>query len=177
MPPIAERIDRFESAVRVIRALDSPAATTEAGVTLDDPFYPLRGAVNLPPPLTPGGPPIWLGGQGPRGLGMAAGLADGLAAAGGRPSRTTWPTSPSAGGDPGRAGRRSAAIRPASSFAAQVPTGRDADRAAAEAGELAAAFAAAGDDHVILGMPARLGPDGLRIVAHEIAEPLREALG
>ena len=42
------------------------------GVTRDDPFYPLRGATNLPPPLTPGGPPIYLGGQRPRGIRLAA---------------------------------------------------------------------------------------------------------
>ena len=30
-----------------------------------------------PRPIHPGGPPIWLGGQGPRGLRMAARLADG----------------------------------------------------------------------------------------------------
>ena len=62
LPPIGERISRLESAVRVIRALHSPEASTDAGVTVDDRWYPLRGAVNLPGPLTPGGPPIWLGG-------------------------------------------------------------------------------------------------------------------
>ena len=77
LPPIGERMSRLESAVRVIRALGSPEAASEPGVTLDDPYHPLRDALNLPPPMTPGGPPIWLGGQRPRGFRMAARLADG----------------------------------------------------------------------------------------------------
>jgi alkanesulfonate monooxygenase SsuD/methylene tetrahydromethanopterin reductase-like flavin-dependent oxidoreductase (luciferase family) len=48
-PPMPERFDRFESAVHTIRAMGSPAATTDAGVTRDDPFYPLDGATNDPP--------------------------------------------------------------------------------------------------------------------------------
>ena len=58
-----ERFDRFESAVETIRAMGSAAATTPEGVTRADPFFPLDGATNDPPPLTPGGPRIWLGGQ------------------------------------------------------------------------------------------------------------------
>ena len=52
LPPIRERFDRFESAVHTIRALFSDAAATEPGVTRPDPYYPLDGATNLPPPLT-----------------------------------------------------------------------------------------------------------------------------
>ena len=63
-------------------------------MTLDDPFYPLRDAVNLPPPLTPGGPPIWLGGQRPRGFRMAARLADGWVLPGRRRTKA-WPSSAS----------------------------------------------------------------------------------
>ena len=71
--PSGSGSSRLESAVRVIRALHSPAAATDAGRhAWTTRFYPLRGAVNLPAPLTPGGPPIWLGGQKPRGLKMAA---------------------------------------------------------------------------------------------------------
>ena len=61
-------------------------------------------------------------------------------------------------------------------FAAQVATGEDtASRAAAR--ELAIDFVKAGITHVILGMPARLGPDGLLLMAREVAEPLRDAIG
>ena len=72
-----ERFERFASAVHVLRALFSDAAATDAGVTRPDPFYPLDGATNDPPPLTPGGPPIWLGGQKRRGLALAAAAAQG----------------------------------------------------------------------------------------------------
>jgi alkanesulfonate monooxygenase SsuD/methylene tetrahydromethanopterin reductase-like flavin-dependent oxidoreductase (luciferase family) len=174
LPPIGERMSRLGSAVRVVRALHSPAAATDAGVSLDDPYYPLRGAVNLPPPVTPGGPPIWLGGQKPRGLRMAAELADG------------WPLPALPQPDIAYfTERRSAILRAMEAigrdptgfaFAAQVATGEDvASRTAAR--DLALAFARAGATHLVLGLAARLGPDGLRAVARDVAEPLREALG
>ena len=174
LPPIGERLSRLESAVRVIRALHSRAAATAAGVTLDDPFYPLRSAVNLPAPLTRGGPPIWLGGQKPRGLRMAAALADGWPLPALPPPDVAYFTE-----------RRTAILREMEAigrdptgfeFAAQVWTGESAaERVAAR--ERARGFVAAGITHVILGLPGRLGPDGLRAVAREVAEPLREALG
>ena len=77
LPPIGERIDRLISAVEVLQALFSPEAAAAPGVTRPDPFYPLAGAVNAPPPLTPGGPPIFLGGQKPRGIALAARRAAG----------------------------------------------------------------------------------------------------
>ncbi len=174
LAPIGERISRLESAVRVIRALNSPAAADPAGVDLDDPFYPLRGAVNLPGPLTPGGPPLWLGGQAPRGLRMAARYASG------------WmlPAIPEL--DLAYFGERRAAILaelatlgrdPAGfSFAAQVPTGNDA-AGLARARRQAAAYVGAGATHVVLGLVASLGPERLRAVAHEVAEPLMAGAG
>ena len=173
LPPIGERIGRLDSAVRTIRGLWSPDAARDEGVTRDDPYYPLRGAVNLPSPLTAGGPPIWLGGQGPRGLRMAAELADG------------WPTPAIPEPDvPYFTERRDALLAEMERigrdptdfhFAAQIATGADAT-SRRRALEGALAYARAGADHIVLGMPARLGPDGLLIVAHELAEPLREAL-
>ena len=79
MPPMPERFDRFESAVHVLRALWSAAAAGPPGVTRPDPFYPLAEATNEPPPLTPGGPRLWLGGQKRRGIALAAAVADGWA--------------------------------------------------------------------------------------------------
>jgi alkanesulfonate monooxygenase SsuD/methylene tetrahydromethanopterin reductase-like flavin-dependent oxidoreductase (luciferase family) len=174
LAPIGERISRLESAVRTLRALFSDEAGEPAGVTRDDPFHPLRGAVNLPAPTTPGGPPIWLGGQRPRGFRMAARLADG------------WVLP--AGPDEDLAAfveRRGAILReldaldrdPATfTFAGQLSTGSTADDRAV-ALETARAFVTAGAGHVILGMPASLGPAGLRAVAREIAEPLRATIG
>ena len=97
LPPMPERFDRFESAVHVIRALWSPEAATAPGVTRPDPFYPLHEATHEPPPLTPGGPRLWLGGQKPRGIALAAAVADGwalptvVAAAGPHESTTPVP--------------------------------------------------------------------------------------
>ena len=174
LPPIGERMSRLESAVRVVRALHSPAAATDAGVSLDDPYYPLRNAVNLPPPVTPGGPPIWLGGQKPRGLRMAAALADGWATPALPQPETAYLTE-----------RRTTILREMEAigrdpsgfaFGAQIATGEDATSRAA-ARDLALAFARAGASHIILGMAARLGPDTVQAIARDVAAPLREALG
>jgi alkanesulfonate monooxygenase SsuD/methylene tetrahydromethanopterin reductase-like flavin-dependent oxidoreductase (luciferase family) len=173
LPPIGERISRLGSAVRVIRALASADGASDDGVTLADPFYPLVGASGLPAPLTTGGPPIWLGGQGPRGLDLAARLADG------------WfvpalpfidvPTFTARRDD--LAGRLEACGRDPGhfAFAAQVPSGADRSTLAT-ARQLALGYARAGATDLILASPADLGPDGLRRLAREVAEPLREAL-
>jgi alkanesulfonate monooxygenase SsuD/methylene tetrahydromethanopterin reductase-like flavin-dependent oxidoreductase (luciferase family) len=177
-PPMPERFDRFESAVHTIRALNSAAATTSAGVTRDDPFYPLVGATNDPPPLTPGGPPIWLGGQKRRGIALAAAVADGwllpAVTADKNPTDMTY-----------FAGRRDAILaaldaagRDPAGFAmvAQVPAGTTAE-SRREGLDAAHEAVRLGATHVIVGMPARLGAAGVDEVAHTIAEPLREAHG
>ena len=171
LPPIGERIDRLRSAVTVLKALFSPAAASLPGVDLDDRFYPLRGATNDPPPIHPGGPPIWLGGQKPRGFRMAAELGDGwVLPAGGESVATFVERRDAIRREMDRIGRDPARF----SFAAQVGTGESAaERKAALA--LGRDFAAVGATDIILGMPARLGPDGLRRMAKEVAEPLREA--
>jgi alkanesulfonate monooxygenase SsuD/methylene tetrahydromethanopterin reductase-like flavin-dependent oxidoreductase (luciferase family) len=177
-PPMPERFDRFESGVRVIRALGSPAAATAPGVTRPDPFYPLDGATNDPPPLTPGGPPIWLGGQKRRGIALAAEVAQGWLL-----PAVTSDKSPT---DLGYFADRRAAILvaleaigrdPATfEFVAQVPLGATAgSRRDALAGGLEAARL--GATQVILGMPPRLGAAGVDAAAREVAEPLRAKLG
>src|SRR4051794_15759913 len=77
LPAIGPRIDRLISAIETLRILWSPAAGTPPGVTRDDAFYPVAGAVAAPLPRTPDGPPIYLGGQGPRGIRLAARTASG----------------------------------------------------------------------------------------------------
>jgi alkanesulfonate monooxygenase SsuD/methylene tetrahydromethanopterin reductase-like flavin-dependent oxidoreductase (luciferase family) len=177
LPPMPERFDRFESAVRVLKALFSEAAAKEPGVTRDDPFYPLRDALNEPPPFTRGGPPVWLGGQKRRGIALAAELADGwflpaIVTDDGRPTDLDYFTD-----------RREALLaaldargRPASgfSFAAQVATGRTRNdrRAALASGREAIRR---GATHVVLGMAPSLGTAGVDAVATEVAEPLRES--
>jgi len=177
-PPMPERFDRYESAVHAIRALFSAAAATSAGVTRADPWYPLDGATNDPPPLTPGGPPIWLGGQRRRGIALAASVAQGWLLPAVLPDKA--PT------DLGYfADRREALLRalelagrdPADfAFAAQIPTGstRASRRAAREATLEAIRL---GATHVILGLPAHLGAGGVDDVAREVAGPIRESAG
>ncbi|HLY36080.1 MAG TPA: LLM class flavin-dependent oxidoreductase [Candidatus Limnocylindria bacterium] len=172
LPPIAERIDRLSSAVALLRALFSPDARTEPGATLDDPFYPLRSAVNDPPPVNFAGPPLWLGGQKRRGIALAARDASGWLMPGNRADEIPYLVA-----------KRDAMLRevdaigrdPAGfTFAAQVSCGAsEADRRGALG--TARAFVEAGAQHVILGFAPGLGPDVLRAIAREVAEPLLEA--
>ena len=175
LPPIGERFDRLESAVGTIQALFSDAAAREPGVTRPDPFYPLDGATNLPPPLTPGGPPMWLGGQRPRGIAAGRAGRRRLAAAG-DPDRRRTTTSPS----------KRDRILPSSTpigrdpagfaFAAQVPTGRTAAerRAAVEAGASVRRRRGDPPDPRDARRPRTRRP---RRVAPRSPTPLREAIG
>jgi alkanesulfonate monooxygenase SsuD/methylene tetrahydromethanopterin reductase-like flavin-dependent oxidoreductase (luciferase family) len=171
LPPIGERISRLESAVDVLKTLFSDAATREPGVTRPDPFYPLDRALNEPPTLTPGGPPIWLGGQRRRGIALAARAADGWIMPGDRAGDVEYL----------RAKRDEVlraietAGRDASgfAFAGQVAVGATA-ASRREALASAKAFVGAGADHVVLGVSAAAGPAALRAMAQEVAEPLRE---
>jgi len=179
LPPMPERFDRFESTVHVLRALWSPEAAAPPGVTRPDRFYPLDSATNEPPPLTPGGPPLWLGVEKRRGIALAATVADGwvqpaVAVGQGRPS------------DLDDFSERRAALvqaleaveRDPETFdlGAQIPTGSTAGErrhALAEAREAVRR----GATHIILGVRPRLVPDAVDAVAREVAEPLRQALG
>ena len=173
LPPIGERFARFESAVGVLRALFSAEAASPPGVTRPDPYYPLTNDVNEPGPLHPDGPPIYLGGQRPRGLALATRTADG------------WLLPGVNAGDVGYfAGKRDGLLRafeeaerdPSGfSFVGQVACGSTAEerRGALDA---AIALGRAGADEVNLGITPRLGRDGLRDAAREVAVPLREAL-
>jgi alkanesulfonate monooxygenase SsuD/methylene tetrahydromethanopterin reductase-like flavin-dependent oxidoreductase (luciferase family) len=174
LPPIGQRIDRLVSAVETLRALFSAAAAGPPGVTRSDPFYPLEGAVNAPAPRTPGGPPLYLGGQRPRGIRLAARTAAGWLLPGTH-----------AGNIPYFAGKRDEILAALAAehrdpgtfdFVGQVGTGTTV-ASRREAVDASIGLAAAGATHVILGMPAALGPDGLDDVARECLAPLREAFG
>ncbi len=169
LPPLPERYDRYESALRVLTALFSDEARQPPGVSLEDPFYPLRNATNEPPPVRPGGPAIWLGGQKRRGIALAARYAAGWPLPGNRPGDVAYFSQKrdeisraleAEGRDPGEF-----------TFAAQLSCGssRTSRQAALETSR---AFVRAGANHVILGVPAGDAPDGLAAVAHEVAEPL-----
>jgi alkanesulfonate monooxygenase SsuD/methylene tetrahydromethanopterin reductase-like flavin-dependent oxidoreductase (luciferase family) len=174
LPPIGPRIDRLVSAVAVLEALFSPEAGAPPGVTRPDPFYPLAGATNMPPPLTPGGPPLYLGGQGPRGIRLAAQSAAGWLLPG-----------VNAGDVPYFREKRHALAEamqaigrnPADfDYVGQVAAGRT-DASRAEALKASRGLIDAGATHVVIQLPADLGPAGLDVLAREIAEPLRAAVG
>ena len=161
LPPIGERITMLDSAVRVIKGLwESPR-----GVTLDAPPYRLVDAVCDPPPLTPGGPPIWLGTQGSRGLRIVAERADGWNQTG-EPSMFVEKRDillrhcDALGRDPREIEVSAQAFLRGDDYASMF--------------DIAATFAEAGADHLILIMPAAEGPDGLQRLADRVATPLRE---
>jgi alkanesulfonate monooxygenase SsuD/methylene tetrahydromethanopterin reductase-like flavin-dependent oxidoreductase (luciferase family) len=174
LPPLGERFDRFESAVGVLTALFSDAARQTPGVTLDDPFYPLRGATLEPGTMRPGGPPIWLGVGKLRGIALAARFAEGWPMPGNRPGDVAHFSEKrdeisraleAAGRDPDEF-----------TFAAQLTCG-ETDAELREAREVARRFVSAGSTHLILAVPAQLGPNGVARVASEVAAPLRDTIG
>ncbi|MGH2446606.1 MAG: LLM class flavin-dependent oxidoreductase [Candidatus Limnocylindria bacterium] len=172
LPEPVERFDRLEDALATLHALFSPAAATDVGVSLESPYFPLRGATNEPRTIRPDGPAIWLGGQRRRGIALAARYAEG------------WPMPGNRSGDVAYFAAKREEIRRALdeagrdpddfTFAAQLDCGTSAAtrRTALTTGQR---FVEAGASHLILGVPAGAGPDGLRGMAREVVEPMRDA--
>jgi len=174
LPPLGERFDRFESTIRVVKALFGDEARRPPGVTLDAPPYRLAGATMEPGSLRPGGPPLWLGGQGPRGLRLAARYADG------------WNFASNLDGSPGGFVERRDALWRACEAMGRDPSdltlsaqivipGDAAGRRAAL--ERAMGFVRDGAAEILLTTPARDGAEGIRRLATEVAAPLRDAHG
>lgn len=163
LPPIGRRMDMLAASIRIIRGMWA----SPDGFTVEEAGYHVEAARCDPPPFTVGGPPVWVGTKGRiRGLRIVAELAAG------------WNFS----GDLAEfAEARDALLRHCEAVgrdpstvevSAQVqlrtrPTG--------EVLEEALQYVRAGADHIVLGMPAQLGPAGLQRLAAEVAEPLRGA--
>jgi alkanesulfonate monooxygenase SsuD/methylene tetrahydromethanopterin reductase-like flavin-dependent oxidoreductase (luciferase family) len=174
LPPLRERFDRFEATIQLLRALFSDEARAAPGVTLDAPPYRLDGAVMEPGPVGDGGPDIWLGGQGPRGLRLAARYADG------------WNYASNLAGtldgfierrDRLRAECEAIGRDPDTltlSVQVIIPAVGEERRAALER---AIAYGRAGASEILLTTPARDGAAGIRRLATEVATPLRDAFG
>jgi len=172
LPPIGERIDRLEAQVRIIRALFSDAARVEPGVSLEVPPYRLQGATQEPPPVREGGPPIWIGGQGPRGLRIAARLADG------------WNYASNLDGTlAGFVERRDILRRECEAIGRDpseielsvqiiIPPEGGPRR---EATQAAIAYGRAGASHILLTTLGREGAAGIRRLARDVAAPIRDA--
>jgi F420-dependent oxidoreductase-like protein len=60
-PPVKERFERLEEALAICRAMFRAECPTITGK-----HYRVKEAINSPAPLTPGGPPIMIGGSGER---------------------------------------------------------------------------------------------------------------
>jgi F420-dependent oxidoreductase-like protein len=58
-PPVKERMGRLEEAIQICRAMFRGERPT-----FDGRYYQVNEAINSPAPITPGGPPIMVGGQG-----------------------------------------------------------------------------------------------------------------
>jgi alkanesulfonate monooxygenase SsuD/methylene tetrahydromethanopterin reductase-like flavin-dependent oxidoreductase (luciferase family) len=170
LPPMRERFDRYESALRVLTALFSTDARRAPGVSLDDPLHPLHDATNEPNPVSPLGPPIWLGGQRRRGIALATRYAQGWPMPGNRPGDVPYFVEKR---DQIRRALEAAGRDPDDfTFAAQLNCG---STAVARRDALATArrFADVGANHLILGVPGAAGPDAMAAMAREVAEPLR----
>lgn len=174
LPPVGERFDRYEAAIRVIRALFSDAATAAPGVTLDAPPYSLDGATMEPRPVRTGGPPLWLGGQGPRGLRIAARYADGWNFASNLDGSVTGFTErfdglkracEAIGRDPAELTISTQIIIPHDGAGRRAAT------------ERAMAYCREGTQEIILTTLASGGADGIRRLATEVAAPIRDAFG
>jgi alkanesulfonate monooxygenase SsuD/methylene tetrahydromethanopterin reductase-like flavin-dependent oxidoreductase (luciferase family) len=70
-PPAADRLDILEEAVQLVTAMFRGGPTTFVGK-----WVRAEAAVNLPPPISPGGPPVMIGGTGRRILRLVAQYAD-----------------------------------------------------------------------------------------------------
>lgn len=60
-PPVAERFERLEDAIRICRAMFTGERTTFLGAR-----HRVEGALNVPQPVQPGGPKLLIGGGGER---------------------------------------------------------------------------------------------------------------
>lgn len=171
LPPIGERIDRLAGTARIVRALFGEAGRGAPGVSLHAGSVRLRGATMEPPPVRPGGPLLFLGGQGQRGLRLAAELADG------------WNYSANSDGatPAGFSERRDTLTRACEAHQRDATTlwlsvqivvePTTADRASALS--LAREYVRAGANEIVLGLGDPVGPAQLQALADEVAVPLR----
>ncbi len=162
LPSLGDRLTMLEASVRILKGMWAhPSGFSFEGAT-----YQIDNATCQPPPVTAGGPPIWLGTQGlRRGLRIVAEYADGWNANGDFPSYLE---------------KREALLRhceevgrdPADiEISSQLICG---ERSSPEILEAARPFLENGVDHMIFAIPAAGGPAAVQRLADEVITPLRE---
>lgn len=72
-PSAKERVDRLEDSLNIITKM-----WTEPEASFQGKYYEIDGAFCSPKPAQAPHPPVWIGGEGPRVLGLAARFADGI---------------------------------------------------------------------------------------------------
>ena len=72
-PSAKERVDRLEDSLNIITKM-----WTEPEASFQGKYYEIDGAFCSPKPAQAPHPPVWIGGDGPRVLGLAARFADGI---------------------------------------------------------------------------------------------------
>jgi alkanesulfonate monooxygenase SsuD/methylene tetrahydromethanopterin reductase-like flavin-dependent oxidoreductase (luciferase family) len=164
LPAMGERLDRLDAAVRIIKGM----WREPGGISLDAGGYQVRDARIVPAPLTRDGPPIWIGTQGPRGLGIIARSADGWNAnlpvdKFSERLADLWRLCEAAHRDPAEI-----------EISAQVMC---LERTSVEVRDVATRFIIDGARHIIFVIRASDGPDGLAGLASEVVAPLRDRFG
>lgn len=173
LPPIGKRINHLGDTARIVRALFGEAGRGAPGVDLEAGSVHLRGATMEPAPVHPGGPLLFLCGQGPRGLGLAAELADG------------WNYSANmAGSSPAGFAERRDMLREACEGRGRDPSTlwlsvqivvTPTREARAEGLSLARDYVRAGANEIVLGLGDPIGPAALQALANDLAVPLRDS--
>ena len=160
-PSLGDRIRLLESSVRVIKEM----WRHPDGASLAAPPFELHEARVAPAPATPGGPPIWLGVQGPRGLGIVARHADG------------WNASGTVAEYVERRDELLRACETAGRDAGEVEISAQVISFGRQPGEIldtAEALIRNGVGHVIFVILASDGPDGLLALRDSVVAPLRD---
>lgn len=160
-PPAGRRVSLLDACVRIVKGMFA----APEGFDFAEAGYRLEGARCEPPPVSPEGPPVWLGVRGNRGLQVAARIADGWNYFG---APVEFPEARD------RLARYcEQAQRDISEMTVSVQLMLSRDRWDRQL-EDARAYAARGVEHLILGIPASLGPTGIETLASKVVRPLRD---
>jgi alkanesulfonate monooxygenase SsuD/methylene tetrahydromethanopterin reductase-like flavin-dependent oxidoreductase (luciferase family) len=172
LPPIRKRIDQLGDTARMVRALFGEAGRGVPGVDMEAGSVRLRGATMEPAPVRPGGPLLFLCGQGPRGLRLAAELADGWNYSGNTEGAS--PAGFAERRDLLRAACEARGRDPSSLWLSVQIVVPPTPEARAEGLSLAREYSRAGANEIVLGLGDPIGPAALQALADEIAGPLRD---